>query len=62
MERDKLLWPLVLFFGGVVLFGTLRRATEDSPAGVTVAVQLGALAVVVVLVVVVVRRLGGDGE
>ena len=62
MDRNKLLWPLVLFFGGFVLFGMLRRATEDSPTGVTVAVQVGALAVVVVAVVVVARRLDGDGE
>jgi hypothetical protein len=62
MDRNKLLWPLVLFFGGFVLFGMLRRATEDSPTGLTVAVQLGGLALVVVVVVVVAGRLGGDGE
>ena len=62
MDRNALLWVLVLFFGGSVLFGMLRRATEDSPTGVTVAVQLGALAVVVVVVVVAAGRLGGDGE
>ena len=57
MDRNKLLWPLVLFFGGFVLFGMLRRATEDSPVIVIVGVQLGALALVVALLVVVVRRL-----
>ena len=62
MDRNRLLWPLVLFFGGFVLFGMLRRATEDSSTGVAVAVQLGALAVVLVVLVVVVRRLDGDGE
>lgn len=59
MDRNRLLWPLVLFFGGFVLFGMLRRATEDLSTGVAVAVQLGALAVVLV---VVVRRLDGDGD
>jgi hypothetical protein len=48
---------LVVFFGGTVLFGGLRRLTEDESAGVVVAVQLGALALVIGLVVVVVRRL-----
>ena len=62
MERNTLLWSFVLFFGGFVLFGALRRATEDSPTGVTVAVQVGALAVVLVLVVVVVRKLRGGDE
>ena len=50
-------WTLVLFFGGTVLFGGLRRATEDSSTGVVVAVQLGALALVIAVLVVVVRRL-----
>ena len=61
MDRNTLLWSFVLFFGGFVLFGMLRRATEDSPTGVTVAVQVGALAIVIALVVVVVRRLR-DGD
>lgn len=57
MNRNWLLWTLVLFFGGTVLFGGLRRATEDSSTEVIVAVQVGALAVVLVVLVLVVRRL-----
>ena len=51
------LWVLVAFFGGSVLFGALRRLTEDESTGVVVAVQLGALALVITAVVLVVRRL-----
>lgn len=51
------MWVLVLFFGTSVLFGGLRRLTEDEGTAVTVAVQLGALVLVVAVVVVVVRRL-----
>jgi hypothetical protein len=47
---------LVAFFGGSVIFGGLRRLTEDEPAGVVITVQLGALALVVAVVVVLVRR------
>ena len=57
MNQTTVLWVLVVFFGGSVLFGGLRRLTEDSSAGVVVAVQLGALALVIGLVVLVVRRL-----
>lgn len=57
MQRTTLLWTLVLFFGSSILFGTLRRATEDSSTGVAVAVQVGALALVVAGIVVVVRLL-----
>ena len=57
MTRNQLMWTLVLFFGGTVLFGGLRRATQDSSTGVIVAVQLGALALVILVLVLVVRRL-----
>jgi hypothetical protein len=57
VDRNTLLWTLVLFFGASLLFGALRRATEDSSTGVTVAVQVGALALVIAGIVVVVRSL-----
>ena len=57
MNQNSVLWVLVVFFGGTVLFGGLRRLTEDSSTGVTIAVQLGALALVIAVVVLVVRRL-----
>jgi DMSO reductase anchor subunit len=58
LDRNRTLaWTLVVFLGGSVLFAGLRRATEDSSTGVTVLVQVGALAVVIAVVVFVVRRL-----
>jgi membrane protein DedA with SNARE-associated domain len=58
MRRDSpLLWTLVVFVAGSLLFGALRRATEDSSTTVTVLVQVGALAVVIAVVVIVARRL-----
>ena len=57
LNQNSVLWILVVFFGGTVVFGGLRRLTEDSPTGVTVAVQVGALALVIALLVLVVRRL-----
>lgn len=57
VDRNTLLWTLVLFFGASLLFGTLRRATEDSSTGVTVAVQVGALALLIAAIVLVVRSL-----
>jgi uncharacterized membrane protein HdeD (DUF308 family) len=56
VDRDAVLWVLVVFFGGTVLFGGLRRLTEDSSTGVTIAVQVGALAIVVGALVLFVRR------
>jgi hypothetical protein len=57
VDRNTLLWTLVLFFGASLLFGSLHRATEDSSTSVTVAVQVGALALVVAAIAIVVRLL-----
>jgi hypothetical protein len=57
VNQSTVLWVLAVFFGGSVLFGGLRRLTEDESTGVVVAVQLGALALVIAAVVLVVRRL-----
>ena len=58
MRRNSpLLWTVMVFLAGSVLFGRLRRATEDSSTTVTVLVQVGALVVVIGVVVLVTRRL-----
>jgi DMSO reductase anchor subunit len=58
MRRNTpVLWTLVAFFAGTLLFGALRRATEHSSTAVTVLVQLGALALVLGVILIVVRRL-----
>ena len=54
-SNSTLLWTLVAFFAGTLLFGSLRRATEGSSTAVVLVVQLVALALVVGLVVLVVR-------
>ena len=59
MRRDSpLLWTLIVFIAGSLVFGGLRELTEDSSTAVTVAVQVGALAVIVALLVLITRRLG----
>ena len=57
MNQNTILWVLVVFFGGTVVFGGLRRLTEDESTGVVIAVQLGALVLVVALVMLVARRI-----
>jgi hypothetical protein len=56
VDRDTLLWALVVFFGASILFAALRRATEDESAGVQLLVQLGAALLVVGAIVAIVRR------
>jgi hypothetical protein len=57
MDRNTVLWTLVLFFGASILFGSLHRATEDASTGVTIAVQVAALGLVIAGIVIVVRLL-----
>jgi membrane protein DedA with SNARE-associated domain len=55
--NSTVLWTVVLFLGGSLLFRSLRNATEDSETWVAVLVQVGALVVLIGAVVLVVRRL-----
>jgi hypothetical protein len=56
VDRNTLLWTLVVFFGASIMFAALREATRDEGSGVSLAVQLLAGAVVVGAIVLVVRR------
>ena len=56
MDRNFLLWTLVVFFGASIVFRAIRRATEDEPVGVTLVLALAALGVMVGLIAYVVRR------
>ena len=59
MDRQTLLWTLVVFFGASLIFRAIRRATEDEPIGVTLLLAVGALAVMIAAISFVVRRRRG---
>jgi hypothetical protein len=56
VDRNSLLWTLVVFFGASIMFAAIRNATEDESAGVQLLAQLGAGLVVVTGIVVFIRR------
>jgi hypothetical protein len=56
VERNTLLWSLVLFFGASIVFAEIRRATGGQGLGLTIGLEVAALAVMVVAIVLVVRR------
>lgn len=58
MRGNTLLWTLVVFFGASIVFGAIRRATEDEPVGVTLGLAVLALLVMVAVITFVVRRGG----
>jgi len=39
VDRDTVLWTIVVFFGATVLFGLIATATEDQGAGVRIGLQ-----------------------
>ena len=56
MDRNTLLWTLVVFFGASIMFGAIGNATSDESAGVRLAAQLGAGALLVGALILIVRR------
>ena len=58
MDRNTLLWTLVVFFGASIMFAAIRNATSDESAGLQLAAQLGAGLLVVGALVLFVRRRG----
>ncbi len=58
MERNAVLWTLVVFFGASLMFAAINNATEDAGAGVSLGLQLVAGLLLVVVIVIVMRRRG----
>ena len=56
MDKNTLLWTLVVFFGASIIFRFIRRATEDESAGVTVVLGLAALGLMVAAITLFVKR------
>ena len=56
VDQNTLLWTLVLFFGGTVLFGAVRNLTDDESVGIQIGAQTLALIVVLGALVLFVRR------
>jgi hypothetical protein len=54
VDRNTVLWALVVFFGASVMFGLIRNATEDE--GTALAAQLAAGLLLVAVIVLYVRR------
>jgi hypothetical protein len=47
VDRNTLLWTIVVFFGASIIFGAIGNVTSDEGAGVRLAAQLAAGLVIV---------------
>jgi hypothetical protein len=56
VDRNAVLWTLVVFFGASIMFGAIRNVTDGESPGVQLLIQLGAGLLVVGAIVVFVRR------
>ena len=56
MNRETLLWTLVLFFGASIMFGAIRKATEDEGTGVALEAQAAAGLLLIGAIVLFMRR------
>jgi hypothetical protein len=56
VDRNSVLWAIVVFFGSAVVFGAIGNATEDESAALRVGLQAVAGIVIVGVIVVVLRR------
>ena len=55
MNRQSLLWSLVVFFGAGILFNAVNDATEGEAVELRVLAQVVTLVVVVAVITVIVR-------
>ena len=60
MDRQTILWTLVLFFGASLVFGAIQNATEDESTWVTLGLEILALGAIVGVIVLLYRRRKSD--
>jgi MYXO-CTERM domain-containing protein len=56
VDRNSLLWTLVVFFGASIMFAAIREVTRDEGTGMSLGAQLVAGLALVGAVVLFVRR------
>jgi hypothetical protein len=56
VQRNTVLWTLVLFFGASLMFATIRDATRDEGTGTALAAQAAAGLLLIAVIVLYVKR------
>jgi hypothetical protein len=57
VDRNTLLWTIVVFFGATVIFGAIANVTDDEGAGVRIGLQSIVGLIFIALLVAYVRRM-----
>jgi threonine/homoserine efflux transporter RhtA len=56
VDRNTVLWTMVVFFGASLLFTAIRNASDEDGLGVSLAAQLAAGLLLIAFIVLVVKR------
>ena len=56
MDRNTLLWAMVVFFGASLMFSAISDAADEDGIGVSLAAQLAAGLLLVAFIVLIVKR------
>jgi hypothetical protein len=56
VDRNTVLWTMVVFFGASLMFAAIRNASDEDGIGVSLAAQLAAGVLLVVVIFLIVRR------
>jgi threonine/homoserine efflux transporter RhtA len=56
VDRNTVMWTLVVFFGASLMFSTIRDASEGEGIGVALAAQIAAGLLLVAFIVLYMRR------
>jgi hypothetical protein len=56
VDRNTLLWTMVIFFGASLMFSAIRDASDEDGLGISLVAQLAAGLLLVAVIVLIVRR------
>lgn len=58
MDRNTVLWTMVVFFGSALMFSAIRSAAEDDGVGVALLAQIVAGGLLIAFIVLYMRSRG----
>lgn len=58
MERNTVMWTMVVFFGSALMFSLIRKAAEDDGVGTALLAQIAAGGLLIAFIVLYMRSRG----
>ena len=58
MDRNTVMWTMVVFFGSALMFSAIRSAAEDDGIGIALLAQVAAGGLLIVFIILYMRSRG----